>query len=29
MQLLKSKAAAWTELERKSQKSRRKKHDGI
>lgn len=29
MQLLKDKAAAWTELERKSQKSRRKKHDGM
>lgn len=28
MQLLKEKATAWTELERKSQKSRRKKNDG-
>ena len=28
-QLLKDTAAAWTELEKKSKKSRRKKNDGI
>ena len=27
-QLLKDKATAWTDLEKKSQKSRRKKNDG-
>ena len=26
--ILKSKAAAWTELEKKKKKSKRKKHDG-
>ena len=28
MSTLKNKAAAWAELEKKSKKSRRKKHDG-
>ena len=28
MKLLKEKAAAWSELEKKKKKSKRKKHDG-